>query len=123
MSGQLQLTVMGSPSLTLDGNEVTGFVSAKAVALVYYLAVTGRSYSRDALAGLLWGDFPDDRAKKNLRDVLSNLRKLVGEHFVITRRTVVFNQEANYVLDSELLLAALDRAEETHRWDLFPIRP
>ena len=50
---------------------VTGFIYNKALALLAYLAVTGRPHSRDALAGLLWGEMPDAAAKANLRKILA----------------------------------------------------
>ncbi len=78
---------------------VEGFVSRKAQALLVYLAVTGRAHFRDALAGLLWGESPEERAAGNLRVVLSNLRRLVPDHVIITRRTVEFNRESDCWID------------------------
>jgi hypothetical protein len=46
MPAELQITLLGSPGVALDGRPVTGFVSTKAQALVYYLAATGRSHTR-----------------------------------------------------------------------------
>lgn len=74
----LSVTLLGSPAVALDDAPVRGFVSSKAAALVYYLAATGRAHTREALAGLLWPETPDAQALKNLRDVLSNLRRLLG---------------------------------------------
>ena len=85
MAAELYITLLGSPNVTLGDSPVTGFVSTKAQALVYYLAGTGRSHTRDGLAGLLWSDVPDATARKNLRDVLSNLRRLIGPYLLITR--------------------------------------
>ncbi|MEA3396854.1 MAG: AAA family ATPase, partial [Chloroflexota bacterium] len=78
---------------------VEGFVSRKAQALLVYLAVTGRAHFRDALAGLLWGESSEERAAGNLRVVLSNLRRLVPDHVIITRRTVEFNRESDCWID------------------------
>jgi DNA-binding SARP family transcriptional activator len=86
MPAELHITLLGSPGVSLDGRPVTGFVSTKAQALVYYLAATGRSHTRDALAGLLWSDVPDATARKNLRDVLSNLRRLIDPYLLISRQ-------------------------------------
>ena len=107
MPEELQITLLGSPSVTLGDRPVTGFVSSKAQALVYYLAATGQSHTRDALAGLLWSDVPDATAKKNLRDVLSNLRRLIGPYLLITRQTVCFNPETPRVVDSVRFSAVL----------------
>lgn len=96
----------------MDGEPVTGFISSKALALVFYLATTGRPHTRETLAGLLWGEFPQENARKNLRDVLSNLRRLVAGHVNITRQEVAFERQAPYSLDSEAFLEAIARIEE-----------
>jgi DNA-binding SARP family transcriptional activator len=93
------ITLLGTPSVTIGDEPVSGFVSSKAQALVYYLATIGRPHTREALAGLLWSDVPDATARRNLRDVLSNLRRLIGSYLLITRQTVAFNREAPYVVD------------------------
>jgi DNA-binding SARP family transcriptional activator len=46
----------------------------KALALLCYLAVNRQPFSRETLAGLLWGEMPDDSARMNLRRTLSRLR-------------------------------------------------
>lgn len=102
MITELQLALFGKPQITLDGVPVGGFVSAKAPALLYYLAVTGRSHSREALATLLWGDTPDNKARANLRTVLANLRQLVGPYIDIRQDDVRFNRASPYWLDVEL---------------------
>ena len=56
---------------------MTGFIYNKALALLIYLAVTKRPHSREALAGLLWGEMPDASAKANLRKILAALRELL----------------------------------------------
>ena len=50
---RLALYLLGPPHLELDGEEIH-VGRRKAVALLTYLAVTGRSHSRDSLATLLW---------------------------------------------------------------------
>src|SRR5262245_33883986 len=80
MSTQLSLWLLGVPQITLAGEPVTSFVSSKAQALLIYLAVTGRAYSREELAAHFWGDMLDASARANLNKALSNLRKLVGSH-------------------------------------------
>jgi predicted ATPase/DNA-binding SARP family transcriptional activator len=64
-----------------------------------YLAVTGRPHSRETLAGLLWGDMFEAQAAKNLRNVLSNLRALVGSHVLITRDEAAFDLQSDHWLD------------------------
>ena len=79
-SGKLELKLLGSPEVWLDGQAVTGFRSSKARALLYYLAVLGRAQPRSVLAGLFWGGVAENHARRSLTMTLSNLRQLVGGH-------------------------------------------
>ena len=69
MTKVLKMAFMGPVHIHV-GEEVVLLVSAKAQALLSYLAVSGRVYSRQALAGLLWGDLPEADARRNLRGVV-----------------------------------------------------
>jgi DNA-binding SARP family transcriptional activator len=111
MSGTLQLTLLDQADVRLAGEPVTGFYSGKAQALLFYLAVTGQTHTRPALAGLLWADLSDTDALMNLRQVLTNLRKLVGDHLIITRQAVAFNRASDYWLDVEVFQAGVEDAQ------------
>jgi predicted ATPase/DNA-binding SARP family transcriptional activator len=111
MPAKLEISLLGTVAITLDGQEVSAQVSAKSQALLCYLAVTGRPYSREKLAGLLWGDKPEARAKANLRKSLSDLRQLSEAALIITRQTVAFNRDSAYWLDVEAFESALAEGE------------
>ena len=53
MTARLGLRLLGTPQVHLDDEAITGFRTAKAEALLYYLAVTGQGHSRETLADLL----------------------------------------------------------------------
>ena len=110
MYSALKISLLGAPQVELDGTPVTGFVTRKAEALFYYLAATGRMHTRDALAALFWPDTSDSRAKKNLRDLLFNLRQLLGDYLIITRNTLTFAQDRPYWLDVEQLRTQVKQA-------------
>ncbi|HEY4722066.1 MAG TPA: alpha/beta hydrolase, partial [Anaerolineae bacterium] len=63
MAGELQITLLGGVQIARDTVPITELASAKAQALLAYLAITGRPHTRDALAGLLWGEMPDADAR------------------------------------------------------------
>jgi len=109
MEEELRLKLLGGAVITRGDTPVEGFISAKARALLCYLAVTGHPHSRQALAGLLWGEMPEAAARTNLRQALSNLRRLVGSHLRITRHTVAFDREAPYWLDVEAFEAEVGK--------------
>lgn len=107
MLNSLDLTLFGSPEVRRCGQLVIGFRTGKAQALLYYLAVTGRPYSRSTLAGLLWGDQPEAAARASLSKCLSNLHDLLGDAVLVERQTAAFNRAYPYQLDTECLLASI----------------
>jgi DNA-binding SARP family transcriptional activator/predicted ATPase/TolA-binding protein len=104
---KLELSLLGHVEIRRDGLPVRGFVSTKVEALLIYLAATGQPHRRESLAGLLWGNKSDERARGNLRKALSNLRRLVGESVLVSGQTVTFNRDAVACLDVAVFEAAL----------------
>ena len=111
MGGELKLELLGSANITLNGEALGSLRYAKSVALLAYLAVTGRSHSREALATLLWGESADKEARASLRGVLSKLARVLPQHVVLSRDRVAFNRESPYTLDVETFLAKLAEAD------------
>ncbi|MDY7077293.1 MAG: BTAD domain-containing putative transcriptional regulator [Chloroflexota bacterium] len=103
---RMSLFLLGPFQVTLAGEPVTAFESDKVRALLAYLAVEAhRPHRREVLAGLLWPDWPDQAARKNLRNGLANLRKAIGDRdatlpfLLITRETIQFNTASDHWLD------------------------
>lgn len=111
---KLNLSLLGSFKAHLDQEPITDFSTDKARALLAYLAVEAdRGHRRDALAGLLWPDQPQQKARQNLRQAISHLRQALGEHgdaghagrdtagpfLLVTRQTVQFNSSSDHWLD------------------------
>jgi predicted ATPase/DNA-binding SARP family transcriptional activator len=88
MEQELRVRVLGGVELAYSGRPLVELASAKATALLVYLAVTGTGHSRSALAGLLWSDLPEETARANLRLVLTKLRRVLPEHLEVTRQAV-----------------------------------
>ena len=105
---KLALRLLGAPEITRDGEPVGGFRSNKARALLFYVAVSGRSNSRARLAALLWGDLPQENADANLRKTLTNLRRIAAPHLTITRYSVALNDENPLRLDVREFEAAFE---------------
>jgi len=120
---------MGPLEITLDGEPVTQFRSSKVRALLAYLVVEGdRTHRRELLATLLWPDWPDREARRNLRHVLSNLRTAVGDRrairdrppsgdhgtqppfLLITRDTIQLNPSSDVWADVTAFRSLLDLA-------------
>lgn len=96
---RLTIESLGGLRLTLGGKPLE--VPHKARALLCYLAMSHRPHAREALAGLLWSELPEEAARANLRTLLPKLRRTLGTHLNIERDTVAFNHAAPYRLDVE----------------------
>ena len=114
MTARLGLRLLGKPQVHLDGQAITGFRTAKAEALLYYLAVAGQGRPREALANLLWGEMPEAKAKRNLTQILSLLRKRFEPFLEIEPQQVGFKPGTDYwidVVEFEQMLEAVDPAK------------
>lgn len=69
-----KLYLFGAPRVELAGEPVA-VPRRKALALLAYLARTGRVHSRDGLTGLLWPDASPARSRANLRNLLWLLKE------------------------------------------------
>ncbi len=117
---RLNLHFFGTVQTTLDDAPLTAFESDKVRALLAYLVVEhDRPHRRDALAGLLWPDWPDRSARTNLRNALANLRSAIGDReadppfLLITRETIRFNPESDFRLDVAEFVALSAQADPT----------
>lgn len=93
------MALLGQVELANDGQPLADLASAKARALLFFLAVDGRTHTRHALATLLWGDLPEADARRNLRGDLLKLRQSVPHHLLISPHDVAFNFAAPHQLD------------------------
>src|SRR6266536_5468112 len=70
----MAIRLFGSPESRIAGVPLV-LHNHKAKALLYYLAATGRSHTRDHLATLLWSESPESNARHSLRSSLYHLRQ------------------------------------------------
>src|SRR5262245_43551063 len=111
MAEELRLTLLGGVGMHIGEVPLTGFVSAKAQALLCYLALTRRTHARLALAALFWQDLPEFSAAINLRVVLANLNRLLGASLLVTRQTLAINPASPLWVDA---VAFSDLTAPTH---------
>ena len=108
----LQVRLFGQFDVRADGKRVAIASRAGQSLLAYLLLSAGTAHRRERLAGLLWPDISDDRARRNLRQELWRVRKAIGSQLdaqsdiiQADEYTVTFNRAADYWLD----VAQLDR--------------
>jgi DNA-binding SARP family transcriptional activator len=100
------ITLLGAPRIEHD--EVPVEVDTrKAIALVAYLAVTGRRHTRDALAGLLWPEYNQARSRAALRRTLSSLKEARSEGWLRVDREGVELAREGVVVDVDSFHARL----------------
>src|SRR5258706_3051168 len=103
----LQIRLLGPFDIRLNGKRIL-IPSRAGQSLFAYLALTaGTPQRRELLAGILWPDFSDENARKNLRHELWRIRKALStqqstpvEYLLTGEFTITFNREADYWLDA-----------------------
>ncbi|MCX6046368.1 MAG: BTAD domain-containing putative transcriptional regulator, partial [Chloroflexi bacterium] len=105
---KLEIFLLGTPQIYVDGVEVTAFNTRKDRALLAYLAVTGTLHSRETLAGLLWSELPEASARRNLRHTLSHLQKVIGPPWLTVARGVALTKEHPWSVDVQTLRTTVE---------------
>ena len=92
------------------------FSLRKAVALVSYLAVESREFSREYLATLLWPETSQSDALADLRRTLSIVRKSIGAAAIIATGSHLAISDACYVdVEDFDTLSASDDPDQLER--------
>ncbi len=99
MSTVLEIRLFGHPELRLHGQLLVHSLPHKALALLYYLALAEQPVGREKVALLLWPDAAVPTAKHSLRNLLSLLRKSLGDALMITPHTIAFQPAQRKEID------------------------
>ncbi|MFN2190675.1 MAG: AfsR/SARP family transcriptional regulator, partial [Candidatus Promineifilaceae bacterium] len=78
-----ELYLFGSPRIQKDGENLK-VGRRKSLAILAYLATTGKTHHRDTLASLLWPESNSRKARANLRRALSDLNREIGDGLLLT---------------------------------------
>ncbi len=114
----LSVHLLGRFQVALDDSPVSGFSTDKTRALLAFLATeSGWPHRRQALAGLLWPDYPERSARTSLRTALANLRQVIGDHqavppfLLISRQAIALNRDSDIWVDVTALDCLLDTSQ------------
>ena len=113
--GYLTFSFFGAFQARLGDKPLIHLRSARAQGLLIYLVLTPQQvHDRNVLAALFWPNEPEAVAKRNLRQSLFRLRRVLGDvssgtapYLLVTRSTVQFNAASDYTLDVTAFLAHL----------------
>ena len=109
----LKFHLLGRPQITLNDQPVIDFASEKELLLFCYLACHPGEHSRSQLAGLLWSEMSEERARANLSTAVYNLRQLCPDALEVTRKTVALNPQQPVWLDTTFLQNAAHADTQT----------
>ena len=117
MSG-LDIYLLGPPRFERNGKSLE-IDTRKTIALMAYLAVTGRAHSREALVTLLWPEAEPRQGRAILRRNLSVLNKtLGGTGLAVARDAISLDPEADIIVDvdqfQQLAQTGSDASRLTH---------
>jgi len=118
---RLEVFLLGSYRVTLDGLPLTAFATDKVRALLAYLAVeAGTPRRREALAAMLWPDRPEPAARTNLRQALYRLRRALCDdqsshpHLLTTAKEMQLDAACDHWLDVAELEACTSACRSHH---------
>jgi DNA-binding SARP family transcriptional activator len=83
----VSLTLCGGVAVTGEGVSAAS-LSAKSLALLAYLALEPGAHSREELMALLWGEYPEEKARASLRQALMHLREVLPNCIKVERTSV-----------------------------------
>ncbi|MGB0114751.1 MAG: BTAD domain-containing putative transcriptional regulator [Ilumatobacteraceae bacterium] len=108
----VELTTLGGLDVRCDGRRVDRALPDKALAVLVYLADADRPVSRSELAGLLWSDLTEERARANLRLALTKTRRVLPGVVEADRRSLWLAVAPRY----DVALVEHGDADDTLRW-------
>ena len=117
----LEVRLLGKFEVRVDGRPVEMPLRAAQALLAYLLLNAGTDQRREQVAGLIWPDMTDAKAKDNLRHTLWVIRKALGnrDYLLADDLSVSFNTALDYWLDTALLDRKI--ADETSADDLIAL--
>lgn len=110
---ELKICLLGNPCIKVDGEEIHTD-RRKAIALLAYLAVTGKAHSRESLATLFWPDYDTSSAYAYLRRTIWELNQALGEGWLaVERDSLALDQDRQIWLDVDAFQKLAD-ASRSH---------
>ena len=108
----LYISGLGPPQITLNDQKVE-IKRRKAIALLVYVAVEGRSQPREFLSGLFWPEYDQSRAYAYLRRTLWEINNVLGEGWLeISREWVGIPSSTNFQTDVNQFHAYLQAVKD-----------
>ncbi len=105
----LEIRLLGQFDLRSEGRPVQIHSRPAQLLFAYLVLRAGAQHRREKLAGLIWPDMPEERARRNLRNALWRVRKAIGNQYILADRlSVGFNRANPHWIDCAILRASRD---------------
>lgn len=91
-----------------DGAPVEPPLGSKTLALLAFLALEPGSHRREEVTALLWGEYPEEKAKASLRQALTHLRDALGDVLRVDRTAIALGDGLSCDVNEFLRLATDD---------------
>jgi DNA-binding SARP family transcriptional activator len=95
----LRLYTFGGLRIEREGQPLQLSTQKARDLLAYLITFRDRSHPRPVLAGILWPDLLEGKARRRLSDTLWRVRRILGDHVMADEERIWFNAEAPYWLD------------------------
>lgn len=124
----LSIRLFGSLQITADGRNVEALHTRKCEALFAMLALRrGHPFSRGQIVGEMWGDFPEERARKCLSSELWRLKRSLRsakiapqDFFHCSDRSITFAERSPHWIDVFAFQEGLETARDLAPSELSP---
>ncbi|HLB48867.1 MAG TPA: BTAD domain-containing putative transcriptional regulator, partial [Anaerolineales bacterium] len=111
----LSVSLLGTPTLTLDGRPLP-LTRRKSRAILYYIAAHDKSLTREHLLNFFWPDLDRPAAQQTLRTTLHGLRKTLGPSLIVEEDTIALAPDTQIdVRDFETAIRPASRDRSTTR--------
>lgn len=110
---ELAFSCFGWPQLYMDGERTEHAPSAKAMALLIYLAYHPHEQPRTKMIDLLWSESSEKKAQSSLRSALYSIAQWLGDILVVTRKTIRYAPHIQCVRDTDPFF---ESTHQTHAW-------
>ncbi len=97
----LRLFTFGGLRIERDGQAVQLPTQRTRDLLAYLVTFRDRPRTRPVIAGTLWPDLPEEKARRHLSDTLWRTRRAIGEYVTADDERLWFDTSLHYWLDAE----------------------
>jgi DNA-binding SARP family transcriptional activator len=107
----LRLYTFGGLRIEREGQSLQLSTQKARDLLAYLITFRDRPHPRPVLAGTLWPDLPEGKARRRLSDTLWRVRRVLGDHVMADEERIWFNVKVPYWLDVQEFEAKRQEAE------------